>query len=85
MATNSDNDDSEADSDGMNNSDDEYLEATKKSWTDSKGLTNEGIKEKMRRKFCLLSYGNFLLQTRFRSTQRGYSSKPLKIALLNVF
>ena len=64
MATNSDNDDSEADSDGMNNSDDEYLEATKKSWTDSKGLTNEGIKEKMRRKFCLLSYGNFLLQTR---------------------
>ena len=60
MATNSDNDDS----DGMNNSDDEYLEATKKSWTDSKGLTNEGIKEKMRRKFCLLSYGNFLLQTR---------------------
>lgn len=63
MATNSD------DSDGMNNShnsDDEYLEATKKSWTDSKGLsrTNEGIKEKLRRKFCLLSYGNFLLQTR---------------------
>lgn len=41
MATNSDNDDS----DGMNNSDDEYLEATKKSWTDSKGLsrTNEGV------------------------------------------
>ena len=62
MATNSDNDDS----DGMNNGDDEYLEATKKSWTDSKGLsrTNEGVKEKLRRKFCLLSYGNFLLQTR---------------------
>ena len=62
MATNSDTDDS----DGMKNSDDEYLEATKKSWTDSKGLsrTNEGIKEKLRRKFCLLSYGNFLLQTR---------------------
>ena len=62
MATNSDNDDS----DGMNNSEDEYLEATKTSWTDSKGLsrTNEGVKEKLRRKFCLLSYGNFLLQTR---------------------
>ena len=62
MATNPDTDDS----DGMNNSDDEYLEETKKSWTDSKGLsrTNEGVKEKLRRKFCLLSYGNFLLQTR---------------------
>ena len=62
MATNSDTDDS----DGMKNSDDEYLETTKKSWTDSKGLsrTNEGIKEKLRRTFCLLSYGNFLLQTR---------------------
>lgn len=62
MATNSDTDDS----DGMNNSDDECLEAKKKSWADLKGLsrTNEGIKEELKRKFCLLSYGNFLLQTR---------------------
>ena len=79
MATNSDNDDSEADSDGMNNSDDEYLEATKKSWTDSKGLTNEGIKEKMRRKFCLLSYGNFLLQTRLALDRQTANDKAQDI------
>ena len=75
MATNSDNDDS----DGMSNSDDEYLEATKKSWTDSKGLTNEGIKEKMRRKFCLLSYGNFLLQTRLALDRQTANDKAQNI------
>ena len=77
MATNSDNDDS----DGMNNSDDEYLEATKKSWTDSKGLsrTNEGVKEKLRRKFCLLSYGNFLLQTRLALDRQTANDKAQDI------
>ena len=77
MATNSDTDDS----DGMNNSDDEYLDATKKSWTDSKGPSrpNEGIKEKLRRKFCLLSYGNFLLQTRLALDRQTANDKAQDI------
>ena len=77
MATNSDTDDSG----GMNNSDDENLDASKKSWTDSKGpsRTNEGIKEKLRRKFCLLSYGNFLLQTRLALDRQTANDKAQDI------